>query len=486
MGEVVRQSSVVSFFSLAGVGISFITTFWLLPLAFPDRPEDFGLVKWVVSVAILLGWLLHSGLPQTVITFYPRWTSIERAQFFTYGWTVIGILTFIASASIELWLRPWLESLNLSNELTLSAVISVIFMGFAFSIHEWYLSWYTVHGRMTLPQVVKDFGRKSSLLIAVVVFLVFQPDLSTLLIGLSVWYLILTAILVIIYHNRERETFGVLSIQPEGHYYALWLLGSFVTQMVFGQLDILLLGRWVGLDEVARYSIAFQIGIVLGVPSKSINQAIRPIVAQYWAQDRRLELSDLMLRSSRNQWGLSLLLYTLMLAALPAVYQLLPDVYQDRGPLIAAVAGATQMIYIATGATGMVLLTSEKYKHDLYANLLMIAMSVGFAALSVPSHGAVGMAWSLFTAALIYNMFRTIQLWRWFRISAFNLEFWRFIPWVGLALVVHFVIPFYIGTVWVQFSVESVVQILLFLGLNSALKFAPDLRPAELYNRWKS
>lgn len=462
-----------------------MTAFWLLPLAFPDRPEDYGLVRWVVSIATILGLLLHAGLPQAIITFFPRWTDAERAQFFTYGWIVIGGLALLAAGSVTLWLWPWLDRFNLNTELGLSVTASVLLMGAAFTVHEWYLGWFTARSQMALPQVVKDFGRKTSLMLAVVVYLVFRPDLSSLLLGLSLWYLVLTAILVFTYHRRHREPLGSLSFQPQGQRYALWLLGSLATQMVFGQLDILLLGRWVGLDEVARYSIAFQIGIVLGVPSKSMNQAIRPIVAQYWAQERRTDLSALMLRSSRNQWGLSLLLYVLMLAVLPAVYQLLPEAYQDRGPLIAAVAGATQLVYIATGATGMVLLTSDKYKHDSYANVLMIALSVGFAALAVPSYGAVGMAWSLFAAAVLYNTFRMIQLWRWFRISAFDIEFWKFIPWLVLALAVHFAVPYFGTPVWVQFAVEAVAQILLFLGLNSALSFAPDLRPAELLARWK-
>jgi O-antigen/teichoic acid export membrane protein len=256
--------------------------------------------------------------------------------------------------------------------------------------------------------------------------------------------------------------------------------------MVFGQLDILLLGRWVGLDEVARYSIAFQIGIVLGVPSKSMNQAIRPFVAQYWAEGKRAELRALMLRSARSQWGLSLLLYVLILAVLPAVYTLLPTAYQDRGPMIAAVAGATQMIYIATGATGMVLLTSEKFRHDWYANVIMIVLSVGFAAWAVPQWGALGMAWALLAAAVVYNSFRMVQLWRWFQISAFDQTFWRFLPWIGAAAMLHWLLPGFGWGIWNTAGIEFVAQCALFVVANNVLNFAPDLRTSSLSARFLS
>jgi len=486
LGVVVRQSSLVSIFGLAGVGVAALTAFWLLPLAFPDRPEDYGLLRWIISVATILGLVLHAGLPQTVITFVPRWNAVQRAQFFTYGWVVILTLTALAAGTVSLWLWPWFDGFNLDTELGLTTTLAVILMAAAFTLHEWYLGWFTANGRIALPQIVKDFGRKTSLLLAVVVYLIWKPELSVVIFGLALWYVVLTVGLVLVYHRTVHEPLGSLQAQPEGQKYALWLLWSLATQMVFGQLDILLLGRWVGLDEVARYSIAFQIGIVLGVPSKSMNQAIRPFVAQYWAEGKRTELRALMFRSSRNQWGLSLLLYALILAVLPALYTLLPTAYQDRGPIIAAVAGATQMIYIATGATGMVLLTSEKFRHDWYANVIMIVLSVGFAAWAVPQWGALGMAWSLFAAAVIYNSFRMFQLWRWFQISAFDQTFWRFLPWVGAAAMLHWLLPGLGWGVWSVAGLELGAQCALFVVANALLNFAPDLRVPSLIARFAS
>lgn len=486
MGVVVRQSSLVSIFGLAGVGVAALTAFWLLPLAFPDRPEDYGLLRWIISVATILGLVLHAGLPQTVITFVPRWNVVQRAQFFTYGWAVILALTALAAGTVTLWLWPWFDRFDLGTDLGLSTTLAVILMAAAFTVHEWYLGWFTANGRIALPQIVKDFGRKSSLLVAVVVYLIWRPELSSVILGLALWYALLTVGLVLVYHRTTHEPLGSLAAQPEGQKYALWLLWSLATQMVFGQLDILLLGRWVGLDEVARYSIAFQIGIVLGVPSKSMNQAIRPFVAQYWAEGKRAELRALMLRSARSQWGLSLLLYVLILAVLPAVYTLLPAAYQDRGPMIAAVAGATQMIYIATGATGMVLLTSEKFRHDWYANVIMIVLSVGFAAWAVPQWGALGMAWALLAAAVVYNSFRMVQLWRWFQISAFDQTFWRFLPWIGAAAMLHWLLPGFGWGIWNTAGIEFVAQCALFVVANNVLNFAPDLRTSSLSARFLS
>lgn len=486
MGVVVRQSSLVSIFGLAGVGVAALTAFWLLPLAFPDRPEDYGLLRWIISVATILGLVLHAGLPQTVITFVPRWNVVQRAQFFTYGWAVILALTALAAGTVTLWLWPWFDRFDLDTGLGFTTTLAVILMAAAFTVHEWYLGWFTANGRIALPQIVKDFGRKSSLLVAVVVYLIWRPELSSVILGLALWYALLTVGLVLVYHRTNREPLGSLAAQPEGQKYALWLLWSLATQMVFGQLDILLLGRWVGLDEVARYSIAFQIGIVLGVPSKSMNQAIRPFVAQYWAEGKRAELRALMLRSARSQWGLSLLLYVLILAVLPAVYTLLPAAYQDRGPMVAAVAGATQMIYIATGATGMVLLTSEKFRHDWYANVIMIVLSVGFAAWAVPQWGALGMAWALLAAAVVYNSFRMVQLWRWFQISAFDQTFWRFLPWMGAAAMVHWLLPGFGWGIWNTAGIEFVAQCALFGVANNVLNFAPDLRTSSLSARFLS
>jgi O-antigen/teichoic acid export membrane protein len=217
-----------------------------------------------------------------------------------------------------------------------------------------------------------------------------------------------------------------------------------------------------------------------------MNQAIRPFVAQYWAEGKRAELRALMLRSARSQWGLSLLLYVLILAVLPAVYTLLPAAYQDRGPMIAAVAGATQMIYIATGATGMVLLTSEKFRHDWYANVIMIVLSVGFAAWAVPQWGALGMAWALLAAAVVYNSFRMVQLWRWFQISAFDQTFWRFLPWIGAAAMLHWLLPGFGLGIWNTAGIEFVAQCALFVVANNVLNFAPDLRTSSLSARFLS
>ena len=488
MGIVKRQSIWNLASGYLGVFFGAMNGLILFPWAFPENPEEMGLVRWVISASLLLGAVCHLGWPQTIVTYFPRVNSALHARIINTGLLASSICLLIL----------FLVALSLGDSLIIFFMKDYFDPSFwlvfpfaaVYVVFELYSSQLIHDQQVILPYWLKDTGRK--LLLTILLMAFGLGVISSLDIFLYLLMLGYGCYALFIFVNAKKIKISIPEAsmawpKSEMFGYSLVMLLTVSAQMSFGQLDILMIGSFLGLAEVAQYSIAFSFGIVVAMPMKAMNASLRPIISKYVAQENWVELRHIGLRSLSTQWVVSSFLFLIILSVSPWVFNILPAVYQGGEPALFWVAAA-QLVNVSTGPSGLVLVASKKFKWELYANLVLILFALTAGTFYIPNKGLEGAAQIFFTAIVLYNLVKLIALYNLTGDFWLGIKFFKSFIWLVTGVFFHFMfwdLLFFINidylfTNSVDGLFYSIIEILVFLiwtlfGVY-ILNLSPDLK----------
>lgn len=117
------------------------------------------------------------------------------------------------------------------------------------------------------------------------------------------------------------------------------------------------------------------------------------------------------------------------------------------------------------GLNGSILVTSKKYKYDVYFTLLLIGVVYALNLFLIPIYGAIGAAISTLIALFLYNAIRLFFVAYHFKMVPFAKN--------QLPLLLLGVLTVLIGSFTIHISTNPIVQIVIQTTLVSILFLAP-------------
>lgn len=171
--------------------------------------------------------------------------------------------------------------------------------------------------------------------------------------------------------------------------------------------DRLLVGSLLGKADTGIYMAASQISLLFTVVLSAFNTVFAPMIAELYGKGERRELESLYRISTK--WGLYVTapLFLLILAFPTELLSLLGEGYGDGALPLTLLAGG-QMVNLATGAVGMILVMSGRQNRLLALSALTLALNVVLNLLWIPRFGLPGAA--LATAVSLAALFSTALL----------------------------------------------------------------------------
>jgi len=160
----------------------------------------------------------------------------------------------------------------------------------------------------------------------------------------------------------------------------------------------------------------------------------------------------------------------------------LPASYRGVSALALWVAAA-QLVHVATGVSGLVLLASPLYRWDFWANTLLIGLLVLLGWWALPRYGTIAMGWALVASAVAYNLFKALLVQKLLHAWPSGVKpLWATLYFV-LAAGVHWTAQWLpLGTVG-KALVEAGFQGVLFLAWILQSPELPDFK--HLWNGWR-
>ena len=284
MGIVIKNSAINAVISYVGVALGAINLVLLFPVVFKDNTDYFGLIQLILSYSILFGTFISFGSPQSIIKFYPLMESRDRERFFLKFSVMVFVVGFILYVISSLW--PNLPVLLSDSELFLEywKFIPIIAIGHA--LFEMYSSVSFLENRTAFPTFLKEVIRKLSI---TVLLLLYWFELVNLF-SFIIIYTVLLFVQVTILISTVSFNYDAANASPKEKIvkinrrtvvsYSISISLMSVTLVLSNRIDTFIIGKYLSLESVGLYALAYFVSTLINVPLKSLQIVLRPIISK--------------------------------------------------------------------------------------------------------------------------------------------------------------------------------------------------------------
>jgi len=411
MGFIQRDALKTMVISYLGIGLGYLNKAILFILILST--EEIGLINLIFTVGLLFAHFANFGSIYTIWKFFPYFNNREKNHFgFIKLMLIVVSVGILLISAITLLLRPYIEGIYLLHSPLFSEYfIWMIPIGISyvlFLVFEIYLRGLF---KNLLAVVVHEIVLRVLLTFLLVLLGVGAIDFEQLVIFHSLTYALPTIILILYLKKIGQLQFSIPSIQISRRFKKILLHFSAVNYVnnlgyvLVTSLDLLIVSQMLGLSAAGVYStMVFFAGAIL-VPYKSLHRVSVSLVSDYWKQKDMTKMQDLYVKFSSVSLVIGLVFFLFIWLNVDPLFSLLPpDFIAGKWIFFFLMIGKLFDMYC--GLNGSILVTSKKYKYDIYFTLLLTLLVFGLNLFLIPIYGAIGAAISTLSALFLYNAIR--------------------------------------------------------------------------------
>lgn len=466
MGIVIRQSFWNTAVSYVGVLLGAINVIWLFPTLLGD--VQFGVTRLLLSGSLIAAQFAQLGMGNVTYRFFPQFQDPENGHHgFLRILLIVPLLGFVLCVGIFFIFQNAIASFFVEKAPLFVAYDAFLIPLVAFTLYfnvldAWLRSVYrTVSGSFVREVVLRLLQTAAVLIYAMGWF-----DFYGFVIAFVGVHGIATAILLLwtIYSGEFsiRSTYSppYESTNKDMRSYALYAIMGGISAIAVANLDLLMVGGYLGEASAGYYAIAFFIGTFISIPERSITKISYPIISQAFKDDNKDLIATMYKKSSLNQIVIGLLIFIGIWANVDNAVALLPDGFAvARNVMI--IISAAKLIDMATGANSIILLNSPWYRFDLVTNILLVGLTIITNLLLIPIYGLDGAAWATFITITVYNLVKFVYIWIKMGIQPFEFPFLKAIFTGVVAFLVSLLLPT-LSNVWVDLIIRSLIISLVY------------------------
>lgn len=414
MGIVINQSIKNSLSFYFGMFLGAVSTVFVYPNVFNDQPDHWGLIQLIVAYSFIISTFSNFGVPKTFIRFFPIIENKSKFYFFSFFLITIGYLLFLILA---LFFEDWFFKFISASPLLIDKFYLIYFMVLIISIYELFVSISRSNLNSTLPTFLNEAFLKSYSLIVLILHGLKILNFDQFLFFYVGGYLIKLIIIFISQLNSKSINliFSLRGIKiTELIQFGLFVIVGGASAVLVSRLDMVMIGKFMGLKHVAFYSVAFYVGNAIRVPGRAVVAISAPIVSKAWKNNDLKLIKDIYYKSSINQLIIGGIFFVCVWLSVDDIFSLLPEKFSG-GRLVVFFIGLSQLFNVAMGVNGAIILNSKYYRFDLYANLFLLAVTFLSNYLFIPDSspfkelGIVGINGAAFATALSIFLFNFIK-----------------------------------------------------------------------------
>ncbi|HNP17863.1 MAG TPA: oligosaccharide flippase family protein [Fulvivirga sp.] len=476
MGIVSRTSIKFSIILYIGIVLGYVNMILIFPNVLGD--ELFGLTRILFTAAALIAQIAQLGTSNILVRFHPFLKEDKKNSTLSLG-LILSFIGVLLSSSFLFIFKNWIievysEKAGLFTEyyyLLLPAVVSLIF----FNLFEAYL-------RVLLKNSVSAFLNSVLLRLvwlALVILYSFQYFDTSTFINLYVGGQVIMTVLAFIYtvtvaklnlgFDLSSEKIKILKTMSQ---YGIVTILSGLSLLLINRIDVVMIGSYLGLEEVAIYSIAFYMSMVIIVPAQSISRASAVLVADAFKKNDLVTIKSLYEKTALNQMLFGSIVFIAIIINYKSLMSFLPPNYADSF-FVFLFLGLGKIIDTGFGMNGFVILTSKYFKVDTIMSVGLLILSIIIKVFFIPHYGITGAALSTAIALLLFNFSKFLFLkWK-MDLTPFTKDYMKLVLLLIGSCFVTMVIPF-LFNIWVDMILRSALFLLLVIPATFYLNISPE------------
>ncbi len=405
-----------------GFAIGALNTLFLYTRFLTD--EYFGLVGVILSASAILMPLLAFGIPNSLVKYYSNFQgSASEGGFLTL---MLGLPLFfiLPIAAVSYFANDAIGNfLSRENAIVSDYVWYIFLIGVAMAYFEVFYAWSKVRMRSVFGNFMKEvFVRVGQTLLLFLLY--FKTiDVEGFLVSLVLLYGIRTVIMSLYAFSLMPPKWSFNFPVNTGKiisYSAIIILGGSAAVIIL-EIDRFMINQYIQIENVAYYSVAVYIAMVIAVPSRAMHQIAYPLTAEIMNRGDNQQLKTLYQKTSLTLFVVSGMIFALILLSISDLYALLPDAYRT-GLTIVFLIGATKIYDALLGNNNAILYNSDHYRDVLLMGVVLAVITVLFNLWLIPEFGLNGAAIATFLAIFIYNTIKLLYVQLKFRIQPFTRE----------------------------------------------------------------
>lgn len=203
--------------------------------------------------------------------------------------------------------------------------------------------------------------------------------------------------------------------------YSLFILGSNVITLLSTTMDGIIISSFMGLAYTSVFINTQYMSNFIMVPYRAaLSMAAGPI-SQAWKDKDILKLDRIYKKTSLNLLIASSFIFAMiMLNWDDLLAWVKPDPIYHLGKPVMFFLGLYQVIELGTGMNSAIIITSRRWKFELYSNIILLTLTLPLTYVLIKSHGMVGAALAMLISRTIFNIIRYIFLYRVYNLQPFT------------------------------------------------------------------
>jgi O-antigen/teichoic acid export membrane protein len=179
------------------------------------------------------------------------------------------------------------------------------------------------------------------------------------------------------------------------------LSGSVANLLLDG--DKMILNQYMHIENIAFYSVATYIALVISVPSRAMHQIVYPITARLMHENKQEELNELYKKTSINLQVVGGLVMLGIFVNINQLYEMVPKEYSG-GILVVFMIGISKYFDLILGNNNAIIFNTKYYRTVLFLGVGLVVLTIGLNMIFIPIYGIMGSAFATLLSITLYSL----------------------------------------------------------------------------------
>ena len=476
MGIVIKQSIKNTIITYIGFGIGAVNVMYMYPVFLGK--EYLGLTNYILSAANILYPILSFGIQNTLIKFFNENNKTEEdlSRYFTY---MLLLPLFVIIPFFCLFFYFY-ENIALyestKNAIVFNFVWEIPLIALFIGYFEIFYAWLRAHMKSVFGSFVKEVFVR--VLVTISLFAVYFNYITLTEFVHSLVLIYGISLLVIIYYANKTKRIQLNKKLPkktkEIFVFTIFIILSASVANMLLDIDKYMINQFLKIENIAFYSLAVYLAMVISVPQRAMHQITYPITAKLMSENKWEELDELYKKSSVTLQVIGGLIYIGILVNIKQIYELLPDEGYDNGLFVVFTIGLSKYFDVVLGNNNSIIFNSKYYKMVLILGVLLVFVVVGLNLIFIPKYGINGAALATLIAIGLYSLAKLLFVVLKMKLFPFTKNT---IVALGLAIVSFGAFYYWDFSFhpFVNIVLKSILVTIFYLGLSYYFKVSSDI-----------
>jgi O-antigen/teichoic acid export membrane protein len=255
--------------------------------------------------------------------------------------------------------------------------------------------------------------------------------------------------------------------------YGIYTITNALGGTILVSIDSFMIAAKLNLGETGIYATIFLIATVMTLPYRSIQKISHPILARFWKEKDMFGMKELYEKSTLIDMILGGLLFVGLWVNIDSLFRFMPKEYHEAKYAFLFLAIA-KYIDMATGLNGYIIVTSKKYKSDLWFMVLLIGVTVIMNLVLIPAYGITGAALATLISITLYNVLRLAFVQYHYKMQPFTIDCLKVLLITIIVWLITAQIPSF-NNKYIDISIRSSAITILYGGAILYFKLSSDV-----------